>query len=149
MTNPGVYLAPQVYIGFYHKNIGNDVSGPKSSRVGVYLDHSEAPPQSPDHLHSATVRWTSDWFGFFRKTCCLREFEWTSERWLFCLPLRQSNKAGCAVRWRYFLFALMMIAVVELIFVSMETFTDDICCWYNVFLSPAAEFISQINLLIC
>lgn len=26
---------------FYHKNIGNDVSGPKSSRVGVYLDHSE------------------------------------------------------------------------------------------------------------
>lgn len=26
---------------FYHKNMRNDVSGPKSSRVGVYLDHSE------------------------------------------------------------------------------------------------------------
>ncbi|XP_030287409.1 tripartite motif-containing protein 16-like [Sparus aurata] len=50
---------------FYHDSQGTSISGPVSSRIGVFLDHSagisvllqrlirhhETPPQSPDHIH--------------------------------------------------------------------------------------------------
>ncbi|CAI5681715.1 unnamed protein product [Oreochromis niloticus] len=51
---------------FYHKKIGTLLSGPWSSRVGVYLDHragilsfySVSETMSPDQIHSAALCWT-------------------------------------------------------------------------------------------